>query len=199
MKGIVFDCEIYAAIPTPGEIPVKELHYCKGWDDFSGMGISCITAIDTVDMSPHVFLQDNLYDFRILLANREWSIGFNSLAFDLPLLDSVGIRLDRSRHFDLARAIWASAGVPSGEHPKGLGLDALCRANGIGAKRGNGEDAPMLAQRGAIGQLADYCMGDTFLTWRLLNRILSQGGVKDPRKSQQWNHDHGWIPVGITL
>ncbi len=199
MRGIVFDCEIFRAIPEIGQERDPDLEYCFGWGDFFGMEISCVTAIDTVHMEPRVFLPDNFGDFAELLKTRDWSISFNGTAFDIPLLSAAGLQIDPERHCDLALAIWRSAGVPEGTHPKGLGLNALCRAAGISGKRGEGCDAPRLAQTGQIGKLVDYCLGDTFATAALLGRVLLQGGVKDPRPASEWNRAHGWIPVGVTL
>lgn len=197
MRGIIFDCEIQRAILGRGEIPSSNIEYADGWHDFAGMGISCITAIDTLTQAPHVFLQDNFEDFVTLLETREWAISFNGNAFDLPLLAAHGICLDPKRHFDLALAIWSSAGVPVAIHPRGLGLDALCRVSGISGKRGHGARAPYLAQTGQIGSLVDYCLGDTFATAELLDRIRTTGGVKDPRPSTEWRDSSGWIPVEV--
>jgi hypothetical protein len=200
MEAIVFDCEIEREIPESEEQErMPGIDYCSGWDDFEHMGIACITAVDTFSGRPHVFLQDNLSDFRRLLKSRELSVSFNGMNFDIPLLLANGIHVDKESHFDLASAIWSSAGIPPGEHPKGLGLNAICIRNGIEGKSGDGKEAPRWFQTGKIGRLIDYCLGDTYATAALFRRIMDTGGIKDPRPHTQWSRVNGWIPVGLPM
>lgn len=199
MDAIVFDCEIQREIlESPDQDQMPGIQYCAGWQDFEHMGISCITALDTFTGRPHVFLQDNLTDFAQLLRSRDVSVSFNGLNFDIPLLRANHIYIDTHRHFDLASAIWAAAGIPAGEHPKGLGLNAICLRQGIAGKSGDGKEAPRWFQNGRIGQVIDYCFGDTHATAALFRRIMDNGGIKDPRPHAQWSRVYGWIPVGLT-
>lgn len=85
---------------------------------------------------------------------------------------------------DIQHAIARAAGIPQGEHPRGLGLDDVCLANKLPGKDGNGALAPWLYQHGKIGTLLDYCMGDTLATLRLYRYIKQSGGVTDPRNGQ---------------
>jgi len=200
MQAIVFDCEIQREILTSQDQErMPGIEYCDGWQDFAHMGISCVTAMDTGTGRPHVFLQDNLDEFSRLLRSRELSVGFNSQTFDLPLLSASGIRVEREKHFDIARAIWESARIPPGVHPKGLGLDAICRRAGIQGKTGHGAEAPRWFQTGKIGRLVDYCLADTYATATLYGLIMATGGVKDPRPAAEWTHAYGWLPVGLPL
>ena len=81
---------------------------------------------------------------------------------------------------DLARLIWKAAGFVEGEHPNGWGLDALCKANGLGGKSGNGALAPVMFQRGDIGGLIDYCLADVALTLKLYRLVAWTGGLRNP-------------------
>jgi hypothetical protein len=46
---LVYDCEIINAIKPkkPSEVR-KDIKYCDGWEDYKGMGISCVGLYDTV-------------------------------------------------------------------------------------------------------------------------------------------------------
>jgi len=201
MNVVIFDCEIRKAIPPANEpvfASIKEkLQYCEGWDDFSGMGISVVTAYDVKEARAHVFMEDNLLDFAKLIASRDLCVTFNGTQFDLPLLDANGIVTPSQKHFDIAAAIWAAAGVPAGEHPKGLGLDAICWANNLTGKTGNGADAPYLWQSGKHGQLIDYCLGDTLATLRLYRLLASCNGCVDPRSVDGGDAYGRWLTVRV--
>jgi DEAD/DEAH box helicase domain-containing protein len=197
MNIVIFDCEIRALIPDHDKPRNPDLNYCQGWHDFEGMGISVVTAYDIKEAMPHVFMADNLLDFAKLVADRDLCVTFNGTMFDLPLLDAHGIVTPSQKHLDLARAIWAAAGVPAGEHPKGLGLDALCWANNIPGKTGNGADAPRLWQSGQHGRLIDYCLGDTLATLRLYRLIASCNGCVDPRSVDGSDAYGRWLTVRV--
>lgn len=197
MNVVIFDCEIRKAIPQANELRKNKLQYCDGWHDFFGMGISVVTAYDVKEARMHVYMQDNLLDFAELIANRDLCITFNGTQFDLPLLDANGIVTPSKKHFDIASAIWAAAGVQAGEHPKGLGLDAICWANNIQGKTGNGADAPKLWQRGEHGRLIDYCLGDTLATLRLYRLIASCNGCIDPRSVDGGDAYGQWLTVRV--
>jgi DEAD/DEAH box helicase domain-containing protein len=197
MNIVIFDCEIRALIPDHDKPRNPDLNYCQGWHDFEGMGISVVTAYDIKEARPHVFMADNLLDFAKLVADRDLCVTFNGAMFDLPLLDAHGIVTPSQKHFDLASAIWAAAGVPAGEHPKGLGLDALCWANNIPGKTGNGADAPRLWQSGHHGRLIDYGLGDTLATLRLYRLIASCNGCVDPRSVDGGNAYGRWLTVRV--
>ena len=184
MNLVIYDTEIINAVP-PADPALRDpdISYCKGWDDKAGMGISVITAYDVALHQPRVFMLDNFEDFARLIAERDAVVGFNNQRFDDPLLAANGIDVDVS--IDLAALIWRAAGIEDGAHPKGLGLDALCRANGIPGKSGNGADAPFLFQHGYFGELIDYCLTDTLRTLQLYRHLVSAGGCIDPRTGER--------------
>ena len=181
MNGwIVYDCEIKRGVETENNPRLDGFEYAAGWDDFSCMGISVLCAYDGTERRYRVFCEDNLEDFVVMACNRRGVIGFNNHRFDDKLLAAHGIDVGHYSR-DIAASIWSAAGVPDGEHPKGLGLDAICKANYLGGKSSAAADAPQDWQRGRIGRVIDYCLNDVRMTVRLLRLIEDTGGIIDPR------------------
>lgn len=181
---IVYDCEIEKGILGRDELPLEGIEYCRGWKDFGGMGISCIGAYDYLTDQYRVFCRDNFNEFEELADCRQAVIGFNSIAFDNPLLAANGIEICADRAYDVLVEVWIAAGLgPTFEYPThlGFGLEQLCQANlGIG-KTGHGAQAPVLWQTGKIGSVIDYCLRDVWLTKKLVDLIDRDGCLKDPR------------------
>lgn len=181
MNGwIVYDCEIKRGVVTENNPRLDGFEYAAGCEDFSGMGISVLCAYDILESRYRVFCDDNLEDFVAMARHRIGVIGFNNHRFDDKLLAEHGIYAG-NYSLDIAESIWRAAGVPQEEHPKGLGLDAICKANGLGGKSASGADAPQEWQRGRIGRVIDYCLTDVRMTVRLLRLIQDTGGIIDPR------------------
>lgn len=178
---IIFDTEIKHGVITDNNPPKLHYQYAKGWKDFAGMGISVICAFDFQKHHYRVFCEDNFDAWRDLVERSSRVISFNGDNFDNPLLEANGLGYDLAKSLDLAALIWNLAGVPEGEHPKGLGLDALCKANGIDGKTGNAADAPQDWQDGKVGRVIDYCLGDVRATVDLYYQIILCGYITDPR------------------
>ncbi len=198
MAGVVvFDCEIVRAVPGKGWERLPNVDYCAGWDDFAGMGISVVAAIDFGELArPRIFMEDNKEDLAELFAGRRWVVGWNSLRFDEPLLAACwGIEVDPARSYDLRAEVLRAAGVleAPGRHAGGYSLDACARANlaWCDGKSGDGAKAPVLWQHGQYGQVADYCLHDVFL----LARLLAEADMR--RCSPSWHGRRGnfWDPV----
>ena len=179
-NGLIYDCEIKHGVETENNPRLKGFTYARDWQDFTGMGISCICAFDFVSGRYRVFLEDNFDEFQDLLSDRSMTAGFNNHRFDAPLLLAHDFELPH-RSVDVAEEIWIAAGIPAGEHPRGLGLDAICRANGLATKSLCGSAAPILWQSGNYGSVIDYCLQDVRCTLQLMRHIEETGGVIDPR------------------
>jgi hypothetical protein len=111
-------------------------------------------------------------------------IGFNSLGFDRLLLEVNGIRYPAHANYDLLAELWMAAGLLpeySGAIHNGFGLDATAEANQIGNKSGHGALAPVDWQRGHISTVVDYCLHDVWLTKQLIDLLVKQGWLNDPR------------------
>ncbi|MBS1188942.1 MAG: hypothetical protein H6R10_734 [Rhodocyclaceae bacterium] len=178
---IVYDIEIKRAIQAPGEERIPGIEYAEGWHDHAGMGIACICAFDLIEQRYRVFQDDNLDAFADLVEKRPHVVSFNGHRFDDLVCQAAGIDIPAEKSVDIAARIWAAAGCATGRHPKGLGLDDLCRINGIGGKTGDGALAPVLWQQGKRGAVVDYCLADVKLTLGLYRRLAWVGGCIDPR------------------
>ncbi len=181
---LIYDVEIAKAIQAKGEEKSPGVQYCKGWTDYAGMGVACVCADDMNVARYRVFMQDNLAAFGELARSHDWVLGFNSIAFDDNVMRAAGVEWPGQKSVDLARLIWRAAGFVEGEHPKGWGLEALCKANGLGGKTGNGALAPVMFQNGDIGGLIDYCLADVALTLKLYRLVAWSGGLRDPRNGE---------------
>ena len=192
---IIYDAEIINAVPPEDPaLRVSGITYCQGWHDKAGMGIACICAYDLIADRAHVFMHDNLNDFAAMIAQEDKSVmGWNNHRFDDPLLRATmnAPYVSRLKSHDLAALIYEAAGVQEGERPSGLGLDAVCRANGLPGKTGEGAAAPILYQTQQFGRLIDYCLGDIYATLRLYRLIAKDGGCIDPRNGD-------WLTVKVT-
>lgn len=186
----IYDAEIKHGVATENNPRQVGFQYADGWHDYPGMGIATICGYDVTEARFRVFMDDNLSEFQGIIHSGRTLIGFNNWRFDDRLCAANGIEIPQGQSMDLAAIIWRAAGIPNGEHPKGLGLDAICRANGLPGKTGNGADAPQDYQRGRIGRVIDYCLGDVRSTLQMYRYIQTCGGITDPRTGE-------WMVVRI--
>lgn len=181
---LVFDCEIKRCIPDlrknhPHNLSAAGLEYCEGWHDFAGMGIATICVHDMTHNVSHVFCEDNMHLLRHMFYIEPMTAGFNSELFDCPLLAANGVLVPRE-HYDLRREVLIAAGKnPDAPHDanRGYSLDAICKANGLPGKNGDGAMAPVLWQRKQYGTVINYCLNDVMQTVTLIRRCP---GLKDP-------------------
>lgn len=184
---IVYDCEIVKAIPSPREQPEPGVEYCNGWGDHAGMGISVIGVYDYAADRYGVYCKDNIHHFVDLVRHADVVVGFNNGGFDELLLkaclpEAYGHATGKS--YDLLSEVWVAAGLPrrfGGPRSAGYGLDALARANGLPGKTGSGTHAPVLWQRGMVGEVIDYCLHDVWLTKKLLDKVIETRWLNDPK------------------
>jgi hypothetical protein len=181
---VVYDCEIKRLVLSAGEERQDGVEYCAGWEDFTGMGISCICALDVLQGRPRVFFEDNFADFQELVASSRVVVGFNNHRFDDRLCAAHGIWIRPEQSQDLMQIIWQAAGLGPAYQRDSHGdftLDKLCRANFGDGKVVSGAMAPLWWQAGQYGRVADYCLRDVMLTVQLLDIISTNGRVVDPR------------------
>ena len=179
---IVYDLEIKKAIPH-GEC-VDGIEYCKGWDDHENMGIACLCAYDFTTDRYRVFTENSLHRFILLCGESKRPLaGFNNIGFDNEVLACNGLEVKEEWCYDLLREIWdAIDRVSPFESKKGTGLDAVAKANGYEGKTGHGARAPIWYQQGDIGKVIDYCLEDVRLTKELIDKVMKDGKLNDPRK-----------------
>lgn len=181
---IVYDCEIVRGILGPDETPREGVEYCAGWEDYGNMGISVICAYDYGTQRPYVFLEDNFDKFQQMVDAADIVVGFNSLKFDNRLCDANDLVVPDAKSYDLLVEIWKAAGLgPKFERQTHMGfsLNACALANLGVPKSGNGALAPVAWQLGHRGAVIDYCLNDVMLTKRILDLVIADGCIKDPR------------------
>ena len=186
---LIYDCEIVNAIPPKdGAMRLDSIKYCKGWADFSNMGISVLAAYDGLTGHFTVSLGADT-DGDGLTRFEAWSdqttvLGFNSWNFDDRLLCSLGY--DVRSNFDLLTEVRLASGQPA-EYTRGLtragyNLDALAMSVFITGKIGGitGASAPVFWQQGYKSRVINYCLNDVALTARLLGQWIANGSLPDP-------------------
>lgn len=192
---LIYDCEIYRAIPQRGTARLNGIEYCQGWQDFTGMGISVIgcyfSATETamcylpgiVDGKPTIPFE--VESLQAALSRVDLIIGFNSRNFDDALCLAHGLYINTG--YDLLEQIRIAAfgsndwrETPPGHSYK---LDALARANGIPPKTGSGELAPILWQTGKKQEVIDYCLHDLAITKAVLELGL-EGKLVNPNNGE---------------
>ena len=189
-NAIIYDCEILRAIreaPFTGIAqPVEDgIEYCKGWRDFAGMDVSVIGVYDYVEDAYRVFCKDNFAEFEELIRRRKWMIGFNNARFDNSLLNENVTDMPEGNVYDLLQEIWKADGLgPDFDRRThgGYGLNATCEANFGLKKTGSGGLAPILWQKGRIGEVIDYCLNDIKLTKRLMDKVLAREPIVNPKR-----------------
>jgi hypothetical protein len=185
MGLMVFDCEIKKGVPRKRTEPVPGVEYCAGWEDFSGMGIACICALEMAEARrPRVFCEDNFREFQALVDRSCRVVGFNNLHFDNRLCAAHGIDVPFDKSYDLQQVIWLAAGLEGNyrdEAHSDFSLEKLCMANFGRGKSGDSALVPQLWQGGRHGLVIDHCLQDVLLTADLLDQIVQCGWVRDPR------------------
>lgn len=179
MKIMVYDAEIENAIPEKGVAPVEGIRYAKHWGDHEGMGVAVICAY-IWDEGYHVFLRDSFETFKTYAeAPDVLCVGYNNRVFDdLLVRRALGIHIAAERSWDLLRAVRVALGNSPGS-VGGPTLDALCRANFLAGKSGNGAFAPILWQKARQGCVIDYCLNDVQQTVKLVELVIA-GRLRDP-------------------
>lgn len=211
-KILIYDCEIIKAIRDPKKVDLAHINYCNGWDDYENMGISVIGVNFISEEGDVVFNHNALLNrdlgidaFQEGLDVVDILVGFNNQSFDDKLLKANGFIIpDNIVNYDLLAEIWEGAGLGREfVYPThaGFGLDAICKANSLGEKSGDGANAAILWQKGKHQEVIDYCENDIKLTRKLFDLIQETGEIKDPREDnfyfKKYNPDFEFKPIKV--
>lgn len=171
-----------------------------GWRNKRALGLSVGGYYDYEDDRIHWFDRYTLISTMEDLVERQpLIVSFNGLMFDYVLMRAlVHQRADElvgdhpdvaeqlrvccyafkdlvSSGYDILDEVWQSGGRACA---KGVNtLDALCRANGLGEKNGDGALAPALWQKGRVASVLNYCTHDIMLTKALFEHICTHRGA----------------------
>lgn len=211
-KILIYDCEIIKAIIDPKKVDLAHIEYCNGWDDYENMGISVIGVNFISEEGDGVFNHNvnnnsdlDIKGFQFGLDAADVLVGFNNQSFDDKLIKANGFVIPETVvNYDLLAEIWEGAGLGREfVYPThaGFGLDAICKANGLGEKSGDGANAAILWQNGKHKEVIDYCENDIKLTRKLFDLIQETGEIKDPREDNFYfkknNPDFIFKPIKV--
>lgn len=107
---------------------------------------------------------------KVLIAEKPLLIGFNSIHFDVPVLQPYfkGIDLSTLPHLDILKEIEAELGHR-------LKLDSVAQSTVYSKKSGDGLDAIRWYREGDFESLAKYCLGDVEVTREVYEFGLRHG------------------------
>ncbi|OGY86224.1 MAG: hypothetical protein A2233_01155 [Candidatus Kerfeldbacteria bacterium RIFOXYA2_FULL_38_24] len=157
---IVFDVETKKTFDEVG-----------GRDHFDKLGISYVGVYSYAQQKMFGFFEKDLPVLeKILLAERPLLIGFNSLHFDVPVMQPYFSKLNLSLlpHLDILKEIEKTLGHR-------LKLDSVAQATIFSGKSGDGLDAIRWYREGDLESLAKYCLEDVRITRDVYEFGLRQG------------------------
>lgn len=160
MRKIVFDIE------------TKNTFQEVGSTESTALDISLIGVYDSKTDSYTSYLENELGKLWPLLESADLIIGYNSLHFDLPLLNKYYHGdLSRIKHIDLLKEIRDSVG-------RRMKLDQVAEGT-LGVKKsGHGLQAIIWWRQGEIEKIRKYCLDDVKITKELYEYALKNKGLK---------------------
>lgn len=194
---LVYDIEIKRCIqdgrngftpeinPTTGE----PYEYCKGWEDYRGMGVAVLAVWDCERNVSSVYSEETIGGFAELLKQRQLVSGFNIHKFDNRICEAFGVEIPQWQVFDVYREALIACGLnPDDRTPGGRKLNDFARVNLNIQKSEDGAEAPKMYQRGELFRVINYCIDDTMIERRLFEKAR-RGQLIDPvtRKVLQLN------------
>lgn len=170
---IIYDVEIANPIANNWNVSkhpeIKT--WAKSWEDFLGMGISCIGFYSF--SSDQYCVTEDLGRFQYAIKDAE-IIGFNTRSFDDRLLQAHGV--DIKTHYDLLEEIRIAAGYPPqwGAEFKGCGLsyklELMAQVNLGQTKATTGADTPIQWQKGNKAVVKAHVLQDVIITKQLYEK-----------------------------
>jgi DEAD/DEAH box helicase domain-containing protein len=144
--------------PVVVDIETKNSFNDVGSYDSKELDVSLVGLYDYATDSYKSFLEDELDRLWPFLEKSSYIIGFNSIYFDIPILNKYYVGdLNAFPQCDLLkelRDVWG----------KSAKLDAIAKGTlGVG-KTGDGLKAITLYKEGKLKELADYCLDDVRIT-----------------------------------
>lgn len=158
------------------------------WDEYirsCGISVAC-TISDRGEVKFYTPRDESPYDLESLakdLCFADFSVGFNSLYWDWPVLEAaLGRTFQRKNEFDLLRVIRRCC--PEIAQAGDWKLAAIAERNLTLHKLGDGIGAPTLYREGKWGRLASYVLRDVQLTRGLFELARDRGWLLGPHGSR---------------
>lgn len=135
--------------------------------------ISVVVAYWYPENKYHVFTVDQMDQLENLISQAEYLIGFNTIGFDLPVLQQYmkNINLLDKKQIDILARLEEVLGYK-------VSLDAVARATLGAQKSSSGLEAIKMWREGRIDELKKYCEQDVRLTKEIYEFGKKNGFVK---------------------
>jgi DEAD/DEAH box helicase domain-containing protein len=160
MRAITFDIETRAPSVMRGRLDVNELE------------LTVVGIHDSETGEVRGFFKDDLPSLWPLIERADMLIGYNSDAFDIPLLNRYYPGdLTRIRSLDLMVEVQKVLG-------RRLRLQSLAEATLNKGKSGNGLEATVWWEQGLRDKVRDYCLDDVRITRELYDYAMKNGALK---------------------
>jgi CHAT domain len=154
-KVVIYHCQTVRSVLTANR--VQGIQYCKGWEDFKGMGIAVITAYSSWDDQYHVYLNDNFSQFQLLVNQAERIVGFNSQKFHdrLCLVNDLKVITTYDLYLEIRKAVGFST---EEKIITGYDLESIAQVNLNYGKTGFGSFPSQDWQKNLQGKVIDYSL-----------------------------------------
>ncbi|MDD5290366.1 MAG: ribonuclease H-like domain-containing protein [Patescibacteria group bacterium] len=140
--------------------------------DLSLLKVSVVVAYFYPEDKFYTFTESEMDQLENLILQSEYIIGFNTIGFDLPVLQQyMKTNLLNKKQIDLMVELENVLGYK-------VGLQAVAKGTlGIG-KLSSGMEAIKMWQEGRLEELKKYCLEDVRLTKEIYEHGLKNGAVK---------------------
>ncbi len=158
---IVFDIETKKSFDDVG-----------GWANMLELGVSLVGVYSYNHDKYRAFREEEFGQLSDVFKNAGTIIGYNSISFDVPILQQVltGVDLTKINHVDLMVDIANTLGFR-------LKLDSVAKSTLNIGKSGDGLDAIKYYRAEQWEELAKYCLQDVRVTKELYDYGMSHGQV----------------------
>jgi DEAD/DEAH box helicase domain-containing protein len=155
-----------------------------GKSDLSLLKVSLAVAYNYDDDKFYAFTESEMDKLENLILQAEYIIGFNTIGFDLPVLQQyMKTNLLNKKQIDLMVELENVLGHK-------VGLQAVAKATLGAGKLSSGLEAVKMWQEGRIEELKKYCTEDVRLTKDIYEYVLKNGFIK---------FHAGWESYGVPL
>ncbi len=160
MREITFDIETANAFPSFSR------------SDYSALELSVVGIHDSETDTYAAYTKEELPQLWPILEKADVLIGFNSISFDVPILNKYYPGdLTKIRSLDLLLEVYAALG-------RRLRLQSLAEATLKVGKSGDGLKAVEWWQQGLVEKVKEYCIQDVRVTRGLYDYALEHGKLK---------------------
>lgn len=148
-------------------VDIEACEPVKDWDRPWESGLSCAVTYHPTDLF-RIWQPDQVGDLAAYLNRADLIVGYNHVAYDLPVIANLSNSLIKSPTYDLC--LFASAPLKRRVRTH----EVLSATLGL-SKTADGADAPTMWQRGDLAALWQYCTNDVLLEYLLFRHARDHG------------------------